>query len=72
MDVLLENTKMKEKLDLTSGEVAEAFFAESKDAGESSEDRVGLCNWVSWCVVEDAAGAYADFLYTLEHDTECE
>ena len=72
MDVLFDNTNMKANLDLTSGEIAEAFFADKKDAGESTEQRVQLCNWVSWCVAGDAAGAYADFLYTLEQDEDDE
>ena len=70
MDVLLENEKMKTELDLTNGEVAEAFFGETTDAQNSSEDRIKLGNWIAWCVAADAAGAYADFLYSMEHDED--
>lgn len=66
--LLLQNEQMKEKLDLTNEEVAEAFFAIKDSAEKSSCERVQLCNWVSWAVATDTANAYSDFLHTIEQD----
>lgn len=66
--LLTSNEAMKKDLDISDDEIAEAYYAPKVGAGESSCERVQLCNWISWSMATDTAVAYSNYLYELEQE----